>query len=175
MSKEFIPSICGDDNIYIPDTGCDDCDRLEARVKDLEDTRLVQSDIIAGDNITVEYAEDSNEVTINADLSNQYTKAEVDELLLAIETGGFKLVDTLPATGENGYIYLVPNTPPETGYEQYIWTDNGWVDLGKEEITLDKASILTALGYEETTISMTSTAGNTVTQTILVEIQTPTP
>ena len=33
----FKPHICGKSDVYIPNAGCSDCDRLEARVKALED------------------------------------------------------------------------------------------------------------------------------------------
>ena len=101
---------------------------------------------------------------------NYYNKTEVENLVAGAKDGGFILVDQLPASGENGYIYLVPETPPDTGYEQWIWTNDGWVDLGKEELTLDKQSILTALGYEEVDLSMTDTDGNTVTITVIKSI-----
>ena len=140
--------ICGHPKIYVPDDDCSECIRELQLFKD--------------------------EVHNNYYLKTEtYTKLEVDELIAGVSGGGgFKLVDELPATGENGYIYLVP-IAGGTGYEQYIWTDSGWVDIGREEITLDKASILTALGYEETTITMTATDGTTATEKILVEIQTP--
>lgn len=138
--------ICGHSAIHIPDDDCSECMRELTLFKD--------------------------EVHNNYYLKTEtYTKLEVDELIAGVSHGGgFKLVDELPTEGEAGYIYLVPETPPETGYEQWIWTDSGWVDLGKEEITLDKQSILTALGYEETTIKMTATDDTVVEKTILVEI-----
>lgn len=37
MANKFVPHICGDSHIYIPETGCSDCEKLEARVKALED------------------------------------------------------------------------------------------------------------------------------------------
>lgn len=100
---------------------------------------------------------------------NTYTKVEVDELIAGVSGGGgFKLVDELPEEGENGYIYLVPIAGG--GYEQWIWTDSGWVDLGQKQITLDKQSILTALGYEETTISLTDHDDNEHEITVLKSI-----
>lgn len=138
--------ICGHPAIHIPDDDCSECIRELNLFKD--------------------------EVHHNYYTKEQtYNKVEVNELIAGVSGGGgFKLVDELPDVGENGYIYLVPETPPDTGYEQWVWTDGGWVDLGKEEITLDKQSILTALGYEETTIKMTATDDTVVEKTILVEI-----
>lgn len=78
MSKEFIPSICGDDNLYIPTTGCDDCDKLEARVEALEeccdevketlDSKLGQRDIKQGENVSLTYNEDGT-VTISGEVT----------------------------------------------------------------------------------------------------------
>lgn len=139
--SDMIPILCGKPKIYVPDDDCSECMAELNRFK--------------------------REV-----YENYYTKTEVNELLAGISGGGgFKLVDTLPATGENGYIYLVPKAAPDTGYEQWIWTDSGWVDIGEEGLTLDKQSILTALGYEETTITMTDWDGNTYTRTVLIEIE----
>ena len=115
-------------------------------------------------------------VDVEGVLTPKYLTPTEDELkaLIGEQTTAameFKgATDTLPATGENGYIYLVPKTPPDTGYEQYVWTDSGWVDLGTEQITLDKQSILTALGYEETEIKMIDTDDNIVAVTVLTEI-----
>lgn len=135
--------ICGRPKIYVPDDDCSEC------IQELNQFK--------------------HEVH-----NNYYNKDEVTELIAGVSGGGgFKLVDELPTEGENGYIYLVPKTAPDTGYEQYVWTDGGWVDIGTEQLTLDKASILTALGYEETTISMEDTEGNVYEQTILVAIATP--
>ena len=61
-----IPTICGTNRINPPDSGCTDCGLLEQRVAELERTRLVKTDLIAGEGITLDVAEDSNEVTINA-------------------------------------------------------------------------------------------------------------
>ncbi len=168
MSRDFIPSICGENNIYVPDRECTDCEKLEARVKDLEDTRLVQEDIIAGEHITVDYAEDSNEVTINADLSNYYTMSDVDIMIDAIQASHFEVVQSLPETGATNIIYLLENGD---AYDQYIYTeDDGWVKIGTTSISLDKQTILNALGYEEIQITMTDTNGVSHTRTVLSEI-----
>lgn len=37
MAKDFIPHMCGRNKIYIPNSGCDDCTKLELRVEALED------------------------------------------------------------------------------------------------------------------------------------------
>lgn len=164
MASNFIPHICRDNNIYVPDKECTDCEKLEKRVKDLEDTRLVQSDIQAGSNITIDYSENDNTVTVNADLSNYYSKTQVDNLLSQV--GGYVEVQELPEVGDKSKIYLVPLQGG--GYERWIYTDDGWKDLGSTQITIDKMSILNALGYRETTIKMIDTSNNEVEVTVLV-------
>lgn len=37
MASNFIPHICGHNKIYLPERGCSDCEKLEMRVKALED------------------------------------------------------------------------------------------------------------------------------------------
>lgn len=166
MAKSFIPHMCGGDGIHIPDKECTDCELLEIRVQELEDTRLVQEDIIAGDNIEVEYEENNNNVIISA--KNVYSKAEVDAIIDALETGGYEIVNDLPSEGNPKMIYLVPLG--NDVYERWIYTNDEWVSLGTTNITLDKQTILNALGYEESDISMTDTNNSTVTITVLTKI-----
>lgn len=140
--------ICGKNQLHIPDDDCSECMKALNEFK-----QYVQENYYPKTEV--------------------YTKTEVNELIagISISGGGFKLVDTLPATGEAGYIYLVPNTPPETGYEQYIWTDSGWADLGREQLTLDKQSILTALGYEEIAVTMTDLNDADYSKTFLTSVE----
>ena len=53
--------------------------------------------------------------------SEVYTKEEIDAMLSAGVT--YLVVDSLPSTGVNGTIYLVPKQDAETGdvYDEYIW------------------------------------------------------
>lgn len=190
MAIDFVPRICGDNSVHVPQQGCNDCEKLEKRVKDLEDTRLVQSDIKAGEHITVNYAPDNNQVTIEADLSNYYTQTEVNNLISAISDFHIAVVDELPQSGEARTIYLVPKP---AGYEnnirnEYIWVNGDWeligdtaVDLSnyynKTEIdnmlngmqALTKTNILNAIDYKETTISMTDINNNVFTKNVLVK------
>lgn len=55
----------------------------------------------------------------NCDLTQFYTKEEVDSLLKAIETGQFVIVDELPVTGNPKNIYLVPKA--SGGYTEYAF------------------------------------------------------
>ena len=67
-----------------------------------------------------------------------YTKAEVNFLVSKLQKTVFKVVDELPATGEDNIIYLVPvNNPSEQNYyEEYIWVDNKWELIGTTQIDL---------------------------------------
>lgn len=62
------PTVCGDNNLYVPDSGCSDCDELELRVRRLEEccadaqSALAQlqdalngkqDKLVAGNNITI--------------------------------------------------------------------------------------------------------------------------
>lgn len=58
MAQNFIPHICGKNRVNLPDSGCNDCTRLETRVTALEN--LVEKKITIsqrnrnGDSITAE-------------------------------------------------------------------------------------------------------------------------
>jgi len=73
-----------------------------------------------------------------SDLTDYYTKTEVDDLIGAIETGEFRVVSALPATGESNVIYLVPQAAPATGYNEYIWieADSAYEPIGSTNIDL---------------------------------------
>lgn len=64
---------------------------------------------------------------IDAELSNYYTKQEVNELLNNIAWLKFiKLNDIsdLPAVWDNGIIYLIPNSQDPTICDMYVWIDS---------------------------------------------------
>lgn len=67
--------------------------------------------------------------------STWQTKAQIDALIAAaigtITSFEFRKVDTLPATGEAGVVYLVLEDS-STGdvYNEYAWVDNQWEKLG---------------------------------------------
>ena len=56
-----------------------------------------------------------------------YTKTEVNNLYSTVSIPQYRAVDTLPSTGEAGYIYIIPK---DGQYEQYVWSDFVWVYLG---------------------------------------------
>lgn len=96
-------------------------------------------------------------------LTNYYTKdetysqEEVNNLISALETGEFVVVDKLPTTGEEGVHYLVGSKPP---YEMYIWENGAYISLGTTEIdltgymktlTVSGSGVLTSLEHSDAT------------------------
>lgn len=66
------------------------------------------------------------------------TKADVQALINASGHLTKKVVDSLPATGQENIIYLVPKSSSETGniYDEYQWISNKWELMGDSKIDL---------------------------------------
>lgn len=63
---------------------------------------------------------------VETKLANRYTKADTDSAIASAIAGvtqfDYELVETLPAEGEKGVIYLVPNSGSGSNlYNEYIW------------------------------------------------------
>lgn len=69
--------------------------------------------------------------------SETYTQFEVNNLIGQIKTISIEVVNTLPTTGEDNKIYLVPKEG-STGdvYNEYIWVNNTWELIGSTQIDL---------------------------------------
>lgn len=69
--------------------------------------------------------------------SETYTQSEVNNLIGQIKTISIEVVDTLPTTGEDNKIYLVPKEG-STGdvYNEYIWVNNTWELIGSTQVDL---------------------------------------
>lgn len=100
----------------------------------------VSTDIYApaGQTITIDtQMSDSSENAVQ----NKVIKSYVDTAVGAVVGVEFRKVNVLPATGENGVIYLLPKsgTPP-TGniYEEWIWisADSDYEKIGETSIDL---------------------------------------
>lgn len=63
-----------------------------------------------------------------------YTRTYLDTLIATLKANTFQVVESLPAQGEEGVIYLVETSSGV--YEQYIWEGNDYIDLGTTEIDL---------------------------------------
>lgn len=69
--------------------------------------------------------------------SETYTQSEVNNLIGQIKTISIEVVNTLPTTGEDNKIYLVPKEG-STGdvYNEYIWVNNTWELIGSTQVDL---------------------------------------
>lgn len=78
-------------------------------------------------------------------LENYYLKDETynrDEILGLIDavSGGITLevVAVLPVTGSSNVIYLVRRSIDSNVYDQYVWFNNAWVQVGSTEVDLSQ-------------------------------------
>lgn len=70
-------------------------------------------------------------------ISNSAIKDYVDRAVAAITGINFSIVQTLPATGETGTIYLVPNSGSSgNSYDEYIWIDSNFEKIGTTDVDL---------------------------------------
>lgn len=97
----------------------------------------------------------------------------------AITSFSYEVVQTLPASGENSKIYLLPidesGGPADNIYEEYIWVDNAWEMIGTTEMDLtnyvqfsDLATVATSGSYADlnnkpTIPSVVQSAGSSTT------------
>lgn len=70
--------------------------------------------------------------------SETYTQAEVNQLIGAIKTAHFEVVERLPEIGENNIIYLVPKTIAKENdiYEEYIYVNEFYEFIGSTAVDL---------------------------------------
>lgn len=87
----------------------------------------------------VEYKLPHNYAEVGA---KTYTLATTDDVatsiasaIATVKANAFKVVDSLPATGEEGIVYLVAISGG-TGYHQYIWEGNQYLNIGDTNIDL---------------------------------------
>ena len=74
----------------------------------------------------------------------------------------FKMVDSLPETGDGKYIYLLPKTEAETqnSYDEYIWYNSAWEKIGTTDI--DLTDYVKSTDLHEITADEVNTILNTV-------------
>lgn len=86
------------------------------------------------DEMLLKYLIDS----IASDLSNYYTKSEVDNLIDTIPKFDIKVVQTLPSSNISPTtVYLVPsNSESSDIYKEYIYVNNNWELLGIQKADL---------------------------------------
>lgn len=70
--------------------------------------------------------------------SETYTQSEVNQLIGAIKTTHFEIVQVLPQTGEENVIYLLPTSTSESGniYEEYIYINGAYELIGTTKVDL---------------------------------------
>ena len=78
---------------------------------------------------------------ISVDLTNYYTKPEVIELLENLDSISMRVVTELPDVGEKNIIYLIkvepePGEPDKHIYNQWLYSQNTWYNIGTTEIDL---------------------------------------
>lgn len=54
----------------------------------------------------------------------------IDEAIAGVTQFSYEIVQTLPASGAAGTIYLVPSTADPSTYDEYIWVENAWEQIG---------------------------------------------
>lgn len=86
-----------------------------------------------------------------------YSQSEVNNLISNIKTGAYQVVAKLPATGEEGVVYLVGSEAP---YTMYVWEDGAYISIGTTEIDLtgymktlssSGSGVLTSLTHDDST------------------------
>ena len=103
-------------------------------------------------NITV--PTNNNQLTNGAGYQTaSQVQTAIDTALAGITGISFEVVQTLPATGDTGTIYLVPNSGTGTNvYDEYIYINNGWEKIGTTAVDLSnyvQFSDLTAITNAE--------------------------
>lgn len=76
--------------------------------------------------------------SVSSDLSNYYTKSEVDNLISAIPKFDIKVVQTLPSSDISPTtVYLVPSDSESSDvYKEYIYVNTNWELLGIQKTDL---------------------------------------
>ena len=139
-------------------------------------------------NTTEYYASKANLTSIltkiNTKLGNRYTKSEVNSAIStaigSVTSFDYQIVQTLPASGTKGIIYLVPNTGSGSNvYDEYIWivvSDQGsfekigWRDLDTStflvgaDVKVDGTTITKTPDASGNGFTLSATAATTVSE-----------
>lgn len=105
-----------------------------AGLENYDDTSI-QSRISANENAIT---------TLNGDTSvSGSVDKKIADAIAGITQIDFKIVSELPSTGIKGTIYLIRGTGTGTTqqYDEYIWLDNKWEQLGKSTIEVDLSDV----------------------------------
>lgn len=88
----------------------------------------------------------------------QVTSA-IDQAIQGVSQFDFEVVQSLPATGVKGTIYLVPIAGRTNAYDEYIYVNNSWEQIGTTDIDLSgyvQSSDLVAITNAEIDIIIAS-------------------
>ena len=105
-----------------------------AGLENYDDTSI-QSRISANENAIT---------TLNGDTSvSGSVDKKIADAIAGITQIDFKIVSELPSTGLKGTIYLIRGTGTGTTqqYDEYIWLDNKWEQLGESTIDVDLSDV----------------------------------
>ena len=96
-------------------------------------TAFVQAAVASG-GVTVDTAMSDSSTN---PVQNRVIKSYVDEAVSDITGVEFRVVSSLPSTGEAGVIYLVSNSGTGTNvYDEYIWVSNAFEKIGTTDVDL---------------------------------------
>lgn len=104
--------------------------------------------------VNVSVPTNNNQLTNGAGYQNaSQVQTAINTAIAGITGISFEIVQTLPATGDNGTIYLVPNSGTGTNiYDEYIYINNNWEKIGTTAVDLTnyvQFSDLTAITNSE--------------------------
>jgi len=94
--------------------------KIEDGIEDLSELSLAASDIIGGDGINLAITE-SGKLRISS--SSKISAS-------------FVIVEELPEKGDSDKIYLKKKESTDTFYTEYLWTVDGWSEIGTTEISI---------------------------------------
>jgi hypothetical protein len=86
---------------------------------------------------------------INTKLSESEVNALINEALVDFKVNLVTIVDSLPETGEEGTLYLMPDDSGVAFYT-YTWENGAFKSMGKDKITIDFANYYTKSEVDNT-------------------------
>ena len=85
-----------------------------------------------------------------ASKAQKHTDDSIASAIRGVTSFNYRVVDSLPSTGEKGIIYLmVFDNDGDTVYDQYLYVDNQWRKIATGNTASNDFSILDARSYYE--------------------------
>lgn len=115
---------------------------------------------VSGKTVNITVPTNNNQLTNGAGYQTaaQVTSA-IDQAIQGVSQFDFEVVQSLPTTGEKGTIYLVPIAGRTNAYDEYIYVNNSWEQIGTTDIDLSgyvQTSDLVAITNSEIDIIIAS-------------------